>query len=112
MKLKVIFLAVAMLNSTASIAQVDYDKPDWLVKKLEIYQKYDPLIIATKTEYNGKVAYYISPRCCDIPSELYDESGTLICFPGGGLAGGDGKCPSFGQGKHQKSTSNQQSVTK
>jgi hypothetical protein len=48
-----------------------------------------------RTTYRGRLAYYIPPRCCDIPSQLYDEHGTLICYPHGGFAGGDGRCLSF-----------------
>ena len=45
--------------------------------------------------YQGKAAYYVSSACCDIPSELYDATGSLVCYPDGGFAGGDGRCPSF-----------------
>lgn len=47
--------------------------------------------------YKGQLVYYV-PRlaCCDIMSQLYTNSGELICQPDGGIAGsGDGKCPSF-----------------
>ena len=36
-----------------------------------------------------------NPRCCDIPSEVYDEKGALLCYASGGFAGGDGRCPGF-----------------
>jgi uncharacterized protein DUF6970 len=47
-------------------------------------------------EYEGKVVYYVPPRCCDIFGDLYDEAGQLICHPDGGLTRtGDGRCPDF-----------------
>lgn len=47
-------------------------------------------------EYAGATVYYMPPRCCDIASELYDESGKLLCKPDGGFTGrGNGKCPDF-----------------
>jgi hypothetical protein len=48
-----------------------------------------------ETTYKGRTAYYYPPRCCDIPSRLLDEQHKLICYPSGGFAGGDGKCPQF-----------------
>ena len=46
--------------------------------------------------YNGITVYYFPPRCCDIPSELYDENCVFICSPDGGITGnGDGQCSDF-----------------
>ena len=46
--------------------------------------------------YAGTTVYYMPPRCCDIPSKLYDENGKLLCKPDGGFTGrGNGKCPDF-----------------
>jgi hypothetical protein len=46
--------------------------------------------------YNGKVVYYIPPRCCDIPGKLFNENGNLVCNPDGGITGGgDGGCIDF-----------------
>ena len=47
-------------------------------------------------QYEGKTVYYITARCCDIMSQLYDENCNYICAPDGGIAGnGDGKCIDF-----------------
>lgn len=47
-------------------------------------------------KYKGQSVYLFLPGCCDRYSELYDESGKLICKPGGGITGkGDGKCRNF-----------------
>jgi hypothetical protein len=46
--------------------------------------------------YNGQMVYYVPPRCCDIPSTLYDENCNIICYPDGGFTGGgDGRCNDF-----------------
>lgn len=46
--------------------------------------------------YEGRTVYFIPSRCCDIPSELYDENCNLLCAPDGGITGsGDGKCADF-----------------
>jgi Domain of unknown function (DUF6970) len=46
-------------------------------------------------EYRGEAVYYFPPRCCDIPSELYDAAGNLVCRPDGGFVDGDERCPDF-----------------
>lgn len=93
------FIFISLLLSLAANAQDQVNMPLWLRSKLDFYQKSHPDIAAQVTEYNGKIAYYIPSRCCDIPSELYDESGNIICHPNGGFTGGDGKCPSFNMQK-------------
>ena len=46
--------------------------------------------------FEGQIVYYVPPKCCEIPSTLYDENGARICSPDGGLTGtGDGACPTF-----------------
>ena len=36
-------------------------------------------------EYRGGTVYDLPPRCCDIPSELHDAAGDLLCRPDGGF---------------------------
>jgi hypothetical protein len=93
-RMKVLFLILAIMP-VISAAQVHTEMPDWLIHKIQTYQISHPYIGAQLTEYEGRVAWYIPPRCCDIPGELYDGSGNLICHPDGALAGADGKCPAF-----------------
>ncbi|MBD1397417.1 hypothetical protein H9Q13_09590 [Pontibacter sp. JH31] len=46
--------------------------------------------------YNEQEVYYLTGRCCDIPSKVYDVDGNLLCEPDGGITGkGDGRCPDF-----------------
>lgn len=39
-------------------------------------------------QYSGRKVYYFPPRCCDIPSTLYDDNCNVICHPDGGYTGG------------------------
>lgn len=46
--------------------------------------------------FDGQKVYYVPPKCCDIPSILYNSKGEELCRPDGGFSGaGDGDCPSF-----------------
>lgn len=92
------FVSACSVTLTASFATADQlnELPTWLQNKLDSYKIYDPLITAHKTAYRNKAAYYIAPRCCDLPSELYDAEGKLICHPSGNISGGgDGQCPDW-----------------
>ena len=74
------------------------DHATWLASKIAGFERSAPSSpprAILRTTYQDKTAYYVTPACCDIPSELYDEQGALLCFPDGGFAGGDGKCPGF-----------------
>lgn len=71
----------------------------WLQAKIWEFQS-QPVTnaprVVSKAAYDGKTVYYIAAVCCDIPSQLFDEDGKLICYPSGGIAGGgDGKCKQF-----------------
>jgi hypothetical protein len=72
--------------------------PEWLRAKIAGYESQAPTRpprAVMRTRYLGKPAYYVPPVCCDIPSELYADDGALLCYPSGGFAGGDGRCPTF-----------------
>lgn len=72
--------------------------PVWLQSKISQFESLAPSSpprAILRTTYGGKTVYYVTPACCDIPSELYDDHGALLCFPNGGFAGGDGRCPAF-----------------
>ncbi len=46
--------------------------------------------------YRGRVVYYLPPQCCDQTSVLFDEEGTVIAAPDGGLTGrGDDRASDF-----------------
>jgi hypothetical protein len=67
-----------------------------LIAREEGAPKKNPPGSIWRYEYRGRVVFYVPPSCCDVPSELYDGEGELLCSPDGGMAGdGDGKCPDF-----------------
>ena len=73
--------------------------PTWLAEQVEAIAAEPPAnppeqII--RYRFRGEVVYYRPPRCCDVPSEVYDSEGRVLCQPGGGITGrGDGRCPAF-----------------
>ena len=73
--------------------------PAWLTRlihEIESQPVANPPAFIARYEYGGQVVYYLPPRCCDIPSNLYDAAGAIICHPDGGMTGGgDGRCPDF-----------------
>ncbi len=75
--------------------------PEWLQKKISEFQAENPANPPVKIygyQYRNQDVYYISGRCCDIPSEVYDAAGKQLCQPDGGITGrGDGKCADFFQ---------------
>jgi hypothetical protein len=69
---------------------------DSLIAALEAAPKKDPPAAVWSYTYKGDLVFYVPPSCCDVPSELYDSAGTLLCSPDGGFTGkGDGRCPDF-----------------
>jgi hypothetical protein len=92
-----LMLGVALLAGCAGASDAG-NQPPWLARKIAEFEaspRASPPRSVLRTIYAGKTAYYVPPTCCDIPSELYDERGTLLCYPEGGFAGGDGRCPDF-----------------
>ena len=99
--------APAPAAATISKPQLNTTVP-WLQVKIWEFQSQpvaNPPRVVSKSVYEGKTVYYISAACCDIPSQLFDEDGKLICYPSGGIAGGgDGKCKQFVLDKPAMST--------
>lgn len=76
-----------------------FGHPAWLqamIAKIESEPVTSPPSAILRYRYRGETVYFRPARCCDFPSELYDEHGTLICQPDGSLSGhGDENCPDF-----------------
>ena len=67
-----------------------------LIQKLEQEAPANPPAKIYRYTYNGQEVYYLTGRCCDIPSKLFDKDGNQICQPDGGFTGkGDGRCQDF-----------------
>jgi len=92
----VLFAFISLLGCAAQQAP---GEPAWvntLIQKEMSDPVANPPASLTKCTYGGETVYYIPPRCCDIPSTLYDSNGKRICSPDGGFSGGgDGMCPNY-----------------
>lgn len=91
---------VTALSACATSFPTDQQAgPAWLqtlIAKIASEPVTNPPSSIIRYRYNGATVYYRPARCCDIFSDLYNESGTLICHPDGGIAGnGDGRCSDF-----------------
>ena len=73
--------------------------PPWLqalIAQIEAEPVTNPPSAIFRYRYAGDTVYFRPGRCCDLPSDLYNETGELICHPDGGITGrGDGRCPDF-----------------
>lgn len=67
-----------------------------MIQEMERGKPANPPAKVYRYTYNDQEVYYVTGRCCDIPSKLYDMYGNVICEPDGGITGkGDGRCPDF-----------------
>jgi len=73
--------------------------PEWLkalIDELSAAPVANPPAQIIQYTYNKATVYYLTPRCCDIMSVLYDVDGNILCHPDGGITGsGDGQCADF-----------------
>jgi len=90
-------LLTLLAASAAALAQTNI--PPFVAKLIAHYKSVPPKSSPGsiwRYIYKGEPVCYVPPRCCDIPSSLYDAKGNLVCEPDGGFTGyGDGKCPDF-----------------
>ena len=89
---------LALVTPAAAADAPAPDVPDWLAARLRATTAGpagDRPAWVARYEYRGGTVYYLPPRCCDIPSELYDAVGNLLCRPDGGFVDGDEHCPDF-----------------
>jgi hypothetical protein len=93
------YALIAGCSITSTVATVEDENPEWLselIHRLESEPVANPPASIYQYEYKGAVVYYLPPRCCDIPSDLHDKEGRIICHPDGGMMGvGDGRCTDF-----------------
>jgi len=89
-------VALLVACGTEPVAESE-SLPEWLdelIRQLESEPVANPPQWIARYECQGQIVYYLPPRCCDIPSILYDVDGNIICNPDGGIGGtGDGRCP-------------------
>jgi len=69
---------------------------DQLIKQYESEPVGSPPLSIWRYDYKDQIVYFVSARCCDIYSTLFDADGNILCAPDGGIAGaGDGRCSDF-----------------
>jgi len=85
--------------SKPEVKKTRNEEPCWIIDKIareEMGSPASPPASISKCIYRNQIVYYEPPRCCDIPSILWDEIGKKVCSPDGGLTGlGDRKCSDF-----------------
>lgn len=74
-----------------------------LIQQLQEEKPANPPAKIYRYTYHDQEVYYLTSRCCDVPSKLYDMYGNVLCQPDSGITGkGDGRCPDFfEQRKHE-----------
>lgn len=92
-----LLLCLVLSNFTlASFAKSNYPKgtPKCIVSKIqELKQKKDNSTSLYQQANHGEIVYLVSPGCCDMLLELYDDKCNYICAPSFGFTGkGDGEC--------------------
>lgn len=100
MKITLTFLFfISLILSSCNNEYVLKGTPECIEQKINTIANegaWNPPAKVFSYEYRGQTVYYIPPRCCDIPSTLYDENCHIVCSPDGGLTGnGDGLCDDF-----------------
>lgn len=103
-----ILLALALISCKAGQGSETENKTEqqpvagadeWLmnlIQKLRAEEPANPPAKIYRYTYNDKIVYYLTGKCCDIPSTLYDVDGNVLCEPDGGITGkGDGRCTDF-----------------
>ncbi len=90
-------LIVFSLTGSCERNELPAGTPECIREKIDEIRKEpirNPPAQVWRVDVNDKPHYYITSRCCDIMSELYDAECTLVCHPDGGITGtGDGLCP-------------------
>jgi len=94
-----VLVLTAALACAGSPTSPDERAPAWLQSMISAIRSEpvtNPPTAVYSYRYRGETVYFRTSRCCDVPSELYDRAGTLLCRPDGGLAGGvDPGCADF-----------------
>ena len=97
MKNIVILISILLINASGCKSKSEI--PTCIQEKIEEISSKEVSNPPTKVyqyTYNDQTVYYITSKCCDIPSSLYDDNCNKLCSPDGGITGkGDGKCSDF-----------------
>jgi hypothetical protein len=63
------------------------------IQNIKSENVWNPPATIWQYKYNGKIVYYIPPRCCDIPGAIIDENCNAVCYDGGLIPSDD--CEDF-----------------
>lgn len=102
----VVWIALAAAVAGCSAVTSDEQPPfvDQLINRFRSEPVSNPPRSIWRYNYRGGVVFYVPPVCCDVPSDLYDSDGKVICSPDGGITGrGGGGCPDFFSMRTQES---------
>ncbi|WP_276498415.1 DUF6970 domain-containing protein [Pontibacter litorisediminis] len=93
-------------GSSSTAAAATQENPSWLTKligELKLEEPSNPPAKIYRYTYLGQEVYYLTGRCCDVPGQLFDAQGNILCEPDGGITGrGDGRCPDFFEQRHNE----------
>ncbi|AKD05558.1 hypothetical protein PKOR_06270 [Pontibacter korlensis] len=99
MTILAVALTAGACKSGSAPSAIEQESPTWLTKligELKLETPANPPAKIYRYTYGGQEVYYLTGRCCDVPSQLFDAKGNLLCEPDGGITGkGDGRCPDF-----------------
>jgi hypothetical protein len=94
-----VLLLLAVLLAYPTLHASDARNPLWLellIAKCSLEPQPGQPYEIWRYRYRGADAYYVPPRCCDVPSVVFDANGTFLGAPSGGLSGrGDGQLRDF-----------------
>ena len=92
--LKILLLLIFVVFNNSCVSDQERGEwPDWVTQLALSSPGHGPI---TRHKIDGKIYWYFdnSKNCCDMTSNVYDENGTYICSPKGGIMGkGSGDCP-------------------
>lgn len=100
-----VFFVLALAACATSFPS-EPGRPAWLqalIAQIASEPVTNPPSSIIRYRYRGVTVYYRPARCCDIFADLYDERGTVICHPDGGITGGgDGRCADFATARSEE----------
>ncbi|WP_128543574.1 DUF6970 domain-containing protein [Larkinella soli] len=98
MRTLVSLLALVLVLSCQEKNPAPEQLPDCIqsvIQEIRNGEVWNPPAQIYRYDFQGREVFYVSSRCCDLPSLVIADCDTL-CAPDGGLTGrGDGRCPDF-----------------
>lgn len=88
------------------VAQPVEGSDEWLknlIRQLRQEKPANPPAKIYRYTYREQVVYHLTGRCCNLPGQVYDINGNVICEPDGGITGkGDRRCTDFFETRSNK----------